>query len=172
MRAAIVGDAAAYRRFLGSVTPFLRALVRRHVSRAGLTIGDAEDVVQEVLLAIHLKRHTWDQSRPISPWISVISRNKFVDALRRRGYRTNIPIEDVIETLTVEDKEEGLNGSDLDRLLKRLSARQRDIVRSISMEGASARQTAERLNMSEGAVRVALHRALKTLAALYRSDTT
>jgi hypothetical protein len=62
--------------------------------------------------------------------------NKFVDGLRRRGYRADIPIENVIETLTVEEKEEGLDGYDLDRLLARLSGRQRDVVRSISIEGA------------------------------------
>ena len=106
-----------------------------------------------------------------SPFNSVIARNKFIDAVRRRGYRADIPIETVIETLTAEDRDEELDGRGLDRLMERLSGRQRDIVRSISMEGASARQTAQRLNMSEGAVRVALHRALKTLAALYSSDT-
>jgi RNA polymerase sigma-70 factor (ECF subfamily) len=100
----------------------------------------------------------------------VIARNKLIDALRRHKYRADIPIENVIETLTAEVRQEGFDGRDLDRLLGRLSSRQRDIVRSISIEGASARQTAERLNMSEGAVRVALHRALKTLAALYLSD--
>ena len=171
MRAAISGDALAYRQFLGSVMPFLRALVHRRVARAGLAVGCTEDVVQEVLLAIHLKRDTRDQSRPISPWISVIARNKLIDALRRRKYRADIPIENVIETLRAEEREEGFDGRDLDRLLGKLSSRQRDIVRSISIEGASARQTAERLNMSEGAVRVALHRALKMLAALYLSDT-
>jgi RNA polymerase sigma-70 factor (ECF subfamily) len=49
-----------------------------------------------------------------------------------------------------------------------LKVRQREIVKSISIEGRSARETADRLGMSEGAVRVALHRALKTLAILYR----
>lgn len=170
MRAAISGDAVAYRRFLGSVTRSLRAMARRRIARAGLAVGDAEDVVQEVLLAIHLKRHTWDQSRPIGPWISAIARNKFIDSLRRRGARADVPIENVVETLAAEEKEEGLGQHDLDRLLGRLRGRQRDIVRLVSMEGVSARQTAERLHMSEGAVRVALHRALRALAALYRSD--
>src|SRR5258708_7023181 len=125
MCAAISGDAVAYRRFLGSVTPSLRALARRRVARAGLAVGDAEDVVQEVLLAIHLKRHTWDQSRPIGPWISAIARNKFIDALRRRGSRAEIPIENVIETLAAPEKQEGLGRQDLERLLDRLSGQQR-----------------------------------------------
>ncbi len=55
-------------------------------------------------------------------------------------------------------------------MLERLSERQRDIVRSLSLNGASVRETAQRLAMSEGAVRVSLHRALATLAALYRRN--
>lgn len=170
MRAAIAGDAAAYRRFLGAVTPILRAGARRSVMRTG-SAGDAEDIVQEILLAIHLKRHTWDMDRPIGPWIAAITRNKIIDALRRRGHRSEIPIEDVIENLPASEGDAALEQQDLARMLERLDDRQRDIVRSVSVEGASVRETAERLHMSEGAVRVALHRALKALAALYRSDS-
>jgi RNA polymerase sigma-70 factor (ECF subfamily) len=63
-----------------------------------------------------------------------------------------------------------LDRLDAEHMLERLKDPQRDIVRSISIQGTSVRETAERLKMSEGAVRVALHRALKSLAALYRSD--
>jgi RNA polymerase sigma-70 factor (ECF subfamily) len=58
---------------------------------------------------------------------------------------------------------------DMDALLARLKTQQREIVRSISVNGNSIRETAERLQMTEGAVRVALHRALKALGAIYRS---
>lgn len=170
MRAAMAGDADAYRRFLGAVTPVLRAAVRRRSAQAGLSAGDAEDVVQEVLLAIHLKRGTWDASRPIGPWISAIARNKIVDSLRRRGRAATMPIDEVIDTLQAEDHVAPGDGLDTERLLKRLKARERDIVRSISIEGESVRDTALRLGMTEGAVRVALHRALKNLAAFYRGD--
>jgi RNA polymerase sigma-70 factor (ECF subfamily) len=57
---------------------------------------------------------------------------------------------------------------DVDRMLDKLDGRQRDLVRSISIEGRSVQETAKRLNMSEGAVRVALHRAINGLTALYR----
>src|SRR5271157_5484066 len=68
MRAAVNGDAGAYRQFLASLAPVLRATARRNCARVGLDGGEAEDVVQETLLAIHLKRHTWDLDRPIGPW--------------------------------------------------------------------------------------------------------
>jgi RNA polymerase sigma factor (sigma-70 family) len=170
MRAAISGDADAYRRFLQAVTPHLRVMARRRCERFGAPSSDAEDVVQEVLLAIHLKRGTWDSSRPIGPWISTIVRNKMIDSLRRRGRHIDVPIENVIDTLESEPQADGLEHQDVERLLGRLKQQQRDIVQSISVDGVSVRETAERLHMTDGAVRVALHRALKTLAALYRSD--
>ncbi|MBK8176284.1 MAG: sigma-70 family RNA polymerase sigma factor [Rhodospirillales bacterium] len=172
MRSAISGDALAYRRFLVAVTPFLRAMAYRNFQRAGVGNADAEDVVQDVLLAIHLKRHTWDQARPIGPWVSAIARNKLIDALRRRGRRIEVPIETVIENLKAEEADDHLSRHDIERMLASLKDRQRDIVRALSVDGSSVRQTAERLNMSEGAVRVALHRALKSLAALYRDDAS
>jgi RNA polymerase sigma factor (sigma-70 family) len=171
MRAAIKGDAGAYRRFLVSVTPCLRSMAQRRCRIAGVSEGDAEDIVQEVLLAIHLKRSTWDQSRPIGPWIATITRNKFVDMLRRRGRHIVVPIEEFAEVPRAEEKEPSLSAREMDQLLAKLKTQQRDIVKSISIDGRSVRDTATRLNMSEVAVRVGLHRALKRLALLYRSQT-
>ena len=170
MRAAINGNSAAYRRLLVSLTPALRTVTRRNCARIGLDGGDAEDVVQEVLLAIHLKRHTWDPDRPIGPWIMTITRNKLIDARRRRGNRHVQHVDDLADILTAEGSDDAMDRHDLDRLLDKLGERPRDLVRSLSVEGRSVQETAERLNMSEGAVRVALHRAIKTLAALYRGD--
>jgi RNA polymerase sigma-70 factor (ECF subfamily) len=170
MRLANSGDAAAYHKFLGSIVPFVRASSRKNCARVGLADGDAEDIVQEVLLALHLKRHTWDQDRAIGPWIAAITRNKVIDALRRRGHRIIIALDDVVEDLAEKETSDPLDQRDLERMFLKLNDRQRDIVKSVSLDGTSIRATAERLQMSEGAVRVALHRALKTLATLYRSS--
>lgn len=171
MRAAMSGDAQAYHRFLSAVTPYLRAMAKRRCDQFGAPASEAEDVVQEVLIAVHLKRGSWDPIRPIGPWLSTIVRNKLIDSLRRRGRHVNVPIEDVIATLEAEERTDNLDRLDVDHMMEKLKSPQRDIVRSISIEGTSVRETAERLKMSEGAVRVALHRALKSLAALYRSET-
>lgn len=170
MRAAMTGDAGAYRRFLVSITPHVRAVARSRCRSLGTPEGEAEDVVQEVLLTIHLKRASWDQLRPIGPWIAAIARNKLIDAVRRRGRHIQIPIEDVSHVLPTEEQGTKFPSRDIDRLLELLKARQREIVRSISLNGDSIPETAKRLHMTEGAVRVALHRALKALGALYRSS--
>ncbi|MCS0504849.1 sigma-70 family RNA polymerase sigma factor [Ancylobacter mangrovi] len=168
MRRAIDGDSAAYHRFLSAVTPHLRSLARRRCAAFGAPASEAEDIVQEVLLAVHLKRGTWDPARPIGPWLATIVRNKLIDALRRRGRETSVPVEDIAELPALDDRTDGSDRIDVEHMLDKLKEPQRDIVRSISLEGAGVRETAQRLSMSEGAVRVALHRALKSLAAIYR----
>jgi RNA polymerase sigma-70 factor (ECF subfamily) len=60
MRAGNAGDADCYRRLLLQLTPVLRAVARRGLASAGMADTDVEDVVQETLLAIHLKRQSWD----------------------------------------------------------------------------------------------------------------
>lgn len=168
MRASLEGDSAAYRRLLTELTPHIRAMARRHSRRFGTIGNEMEDMVQEVLLTLHLKRGTWDQSRPLGPWLSAIVRNKLVDILRQRGRHVTVPLEDVNEGLAAPEEQDNLQAYDIDRMIDQLKGSQKEIVRSISVEGSSVRETADRLNMTEGAVRVALHRALQALAAAYR----
>jgi RNA polymerase sigma-70 factor, ECF subfamily len=56
----------------------LRASAQKNLPRYGAASCDVEDVVQETLLAIHLKRHTWDRNWPIGPWIAAIVGNNFI----------------------------------------------------------------------------------------------
>lgn len=169
MRAALAGDTGAYRKFLHAVAPYIRAVARSRCRRLGVLESEVEDIVQEVLLTIHLKQGTWDPSRQIGPWVSAITRNKIIDAFRRRGRRIDVPLEDVIDILQAEDQLPEILTREIDFLLGQLTCRQQEIVRSISVNGTSIRETAGRLKMTEVAVRVSLHRALKTLGALYRS---
>jgi RNA polymerase sigma-70 factor (ECF subfamily) len=165
MRAALSGDANAYERLLKELAPALRAIARRAIARSGAAI-DAEDIVQETLIAVHLKRHTWIATEPIGPWVRAIARHKAIDALRRRGRHVHVPVEDFEEVLAAEDAGPDFPRQDLARHLHRLPARQREVIQSIALDGYSIRATAGRFNMSEGAVRVALHRAVGALAAI------
>jgi RNA polymerase sigma-70 factor (ECF subfamily) len=168
MRAAMAGDEAAYRTFLKAIALSVRAAARRNLARYGLDAADGEDVVQDTLLAIHLKRQTWDQDRPIGPWISAIARNKMIDLMRRRGRAIKVPIDDVAESLAAEEASAALEGYEVGRMLENLNVKQRSVVRALAVDGASVRETAERLNMTESAIRVTLHRAVKALAVIYR----
>lgn len=145
----------------------LRIQVSHAMRRAGRGNSDIEDVVQEALLAVHLKRHTWDATRPFSPWVKAVTHYKLVDTLRRK--RFDISIDDLGDTIP-EAESRASDLGDAEKLVARLNLRQQAIVRAISMEGHPPSEVAGKLGMSEGALRVALHRALKQLAELYRGD--
>ncbi|HML28432.1 MAG TPA: sigma-70 family RNA polymerase sigma factor [Hyphomicrobium sp.] len=172
MRAAIAGDENAYHKLLSELSMVLRGVVRRGFAGIGVPRDDVEDVVQDVLLAIHLKRHTWDQSMPLGPWVSAIARNKMIDDLRRRGRRPEVAVDLTEFDIEGEDQQSSIDARDVERILDGLSDKNRDIVRSISIDGHSARDVAERLGMTEVAVRVALHRSLKALAETYQEKKT
>lgn len=165
MRAANSGDAASYEQLLRILAPVLRATARRAVARSGAA-AEAEDIVQETLIAIHLKRHTWIESEPIGPWIRAIARHKFIDALRRRGRHKHVPLEDFQDLLAADDVTPAYPLRDVARHLDQLPPRQREVLQAIALESQSIRETAGRFKMSEGAVRVALHRAVAALAAI------
>jgi RNA polymerase sigma-70 factor (ECF subfamily) len=166
MERSLQGDSRAYEQLLVLLTVGLRSVVHGRARAAGL---DAEDVVQEVLLALHLKRGTWKTGTPVAPWVAAIARNKIVDALRRRGQRTEVSIESVVATLWTETGDDGRDANDVEHMLERLNDRQRQVVRAVSLEGYSAQEVAQRLQMSEVAVRVTLHRSLKALAKIFRT---
>jgi RNA polymerase sigma-70 factor, ECF subfamily len=170
MRSAISGDAAAYHRLLKAVTPVLRAAARRGLARAGQPVDQSEDIVQDILLAVHLKRHTWDVNAPFAPWLFTIARNKLIDALRRRGKRIFVNVDELAETLPAEVTEETASSSEVAAQLSSLPVRQREVLQSIAVESASIKETAARFSMSEGAVRVALHRGLANLTAKLRES--
>lgn len=168
LHAADRGDSAAYRRFWDQVSPVMRGIVR---ARAGGLGDDAcEDIVQEVLLAIHLKRHTWQADKPLRPWLYAIARHKVVDAFRKRGRRVQLPIEDFAGVLPAVSGPDPFERHDAERLIERLDERSAEVLKGMALAGEDSAAVGLRLNMSDGAVRVALHRALKRLAVLRESE--
>src|SRR5271157_6241008 len=172
MKAAMAGDETVYRRLLEELGRSVRAMARAAFARARLGDADIEDAVQETLLAIHLKRHTWHPGQKLGPWVNAIARHKIIDAMRRRGARRADPIEDFQDFLAAPQEEDPHDLSDAKRLMETLNPRQRDIVQSISLDGQSIAATATRLSMTEVAVRVALHRALKAMGAAWRRSVS
>lgn len=172
MNASLDGDTAAYRCLLEEVTPAIRAAALQACRKYGAFSSEIEDVVQDTLLAIHLKRNTWKRSEPVGPWISAIARNKLIDSLRRRNRQAGFDMEVLPDDIPEEAASEFESIRDIGQLLAKLSERDQTIVRLVSIEGRSARETSVQLNMTEGATRVALHRALKRLAEYIRRQNS
>ena len=166
MRAALKGDEAAYAAFLRMGADAARRVVRYRL--APYSAVSPEDVVQETLLAVHLKRHTWRVSDPILPWFMSITRYKIVDACRRQRVRLGLPIDDFADTLAAPDSgSEGAAGRQIERAVDTLSEGQKKVVRAIAIEGRSIRETAAALDMKETAVRFAFQRRLSAIAATF-----
>ena len=170
MRAERRGDAAAYQRLLEEIAEMLRRLVRYRLAQLGLNAHETEDVVQEVLIGLHTKRHTWDEARPFLPWLHAITHYKLIDAVRQMKretrHRINLTFDEFAEMFEApaEDLDRAL--LNVDRHLARLPEGQQVVVRALAVEGASVKATADRLQTSEGAIRVTFHRALQRLMAL------
>lgn len=160
LRAAIEGDEKAYAEFLRDVARLVRGFARRNIAHGGI---DPEDIVQETLLAVHMKRHTWLCDSPVKPWLYAIARYKLVDAFRRRGRRAEVEIDEIAETFA-EPEPEIVRDWEIDRALSTLAPGQRTVVSAVSVQGRSISETAKSLGMSETAVRVALHRGLAAIA--------
>lgn len=169
MRAGLGGDAAAYERLLGEVAGALRVVARRRLARMGLDPSEAEDVVQEALIAMHTKRHTWDEARPILPWVHAIARHKLLDAARRSGRARRAvvdwPVEELADRAAAPEARRVLP-AEAERMLGLLPERQGGVVRALAVEGRSVADVARALGVGEGAVRVAMHRGLARLARL------
>lgn len=175
LAAANAGDGRAFARFLRGVTPTIRQVVR---ARAGSLPHDRqEDVVQDVLIAIHLKRHTWHPGAPVRPWVYAIARYKAIDALRRGSAQpVHLPIDDAVNVGGAPGADAAATGTEaddgaLDALLARIDDRSARLVRAVALDGETTETAGARLGLRAGAARVALHRAIKKLTALHRSDT-
>lgn len=164
LAAAQRGDARAYDRLLRDCLPLLRAIARRRIADH----AEAEDAVQDTLLTVHRMLATYDPSRPARPWIAAIAERRCIDRLRRRGRsagREN-PIDDHAETLAAPA---GVTGEDrvanrqLRDAVAELPESQRTALRLAKLEDLPLADAAQRSGMSVGALKVATHRALKTL---------
>lgn len=165
----LAGDAPAYHACLEELSAYLRAFLRRRLTRLP---DEVEDLVQETLLAVHNQRHTYDAGQPLTAWVHAIARYKLVDMLRRRSVREalNDPLEDELAVFAASDTEAADAQRDLARLLERLPDQQRLPIIHMKLGGLSVIETARLTGMSESAVKVGVHRGLKALAVMIRSE--
>jgi RNA polymerase sigma-70 factor (ECF subfamily) len=166
MSAGLNGDNIAYRRLLTTLSGNLRAYFRGRLARSGRSVEETEDLVQEALIAVHVRRHTYDPGRPLTPWMYAIARYKLIDYLRRtRSSMADYPIESAEEIIASDDNTTVESSLDLTKLLASLPERMRLAIQYVKIEGLSVAEAAARCEISESAVKVNVHRGLKALAA-------
>ncbi len=163
MAAAQAGHAAAYRRLLDEVRHWLKGFYARRLPPAMV-----EDAVQDTLIAIHEKRHTYDPERPFKPWLMAVARYKWIDRLRSMSRSRT---EELPEEIAVEDHESSVTSSVvLARLMTELKPAQAEAIRLVKIEGFSVEEASERTGQSGSLIKVNIHRGLARLAAIVQKQ--
>jgi RNA polymerase sigma factor (sigma-70 family) len=166
MMRSLAGDARATRVLLTALAEQLRNYFRRRMPAGSDGI---EDLVQETLLAMHVKRETFDPAGRVTVWVYAIARHKLCDWYRHRRLNVTLPVEELDALLVQDAPEELANRADLARLLSGLPEKQATAIRCTKIDGLSLLETAARTGQSEGAVKVAVHRGLRRLAQLIKA---
>ena len=165
MRSAQDGDRAAYADLLRQIVPLLRVMVRQGFRQS----ADVEDIVQDILLSLHAVRATYDPQRPFLPWLRAIARNRIADSGRRyfRRRANEVPAADHPETFAVAEtnREMDVFGDPqaLRQAIARLPSGQRRAIEAVKLKEMSLREASAATGMSVGALKVAVHRGLKSL---------
>ncbi|MFZ1742440.1 MAG: sigma-70 family RNA polymerase sigma factor [Pontixanthobacter sp.] len=154
------GDKQAYTVLLTEVQLWLERFFRRRSAPHQI-----DDLVQEVMMAVHNKRATYDPARPFLPWLAAIARYRWVDHLRK-VYRN---AEDALEDYDApHDSEEDaiMARLSLARMFVHIPDKQAEVIEMVKIEGLSIKEAAGRSGQTEAAVKVNIHRGLKRLSAL------
>jgi RNA polymerase sigma factor (sigma-70 family) len=154
------GDRQSYSVLLESSSRWLSRYFSRKVPP-----GQIEDLIQDVLLAVHQKRSTYDAARPFLPWLAAIARYRWLDSLRR-VYRAEVQVPDGLEAIDDGDEEAVMARLSLESLFRRLPPAQAQAIELVKIEGRSIREASARCGQSEPLVKVNIHRGLRKLAAL------
>lgn len=166
--AGLGGDPAAHRAFLGAAAGLLRGYFRNRLRNAP---EDAEDLLQETLVALHTKRDTYDPNFPLTAWMYAIARYRLIDHLRRTRRRGP---HDSIDDVDPGAEDHHIDASDAKRdvatLLAKLPVKQQQAIRLVKLEEKSVREAADLTGFSESDIKISIHRGMKTLMRLMGAE--
>jgi RNA polymerase sigma factor (sigma-70 family) len=159
MAAAQTGDSRAYEQLLRELDRWLRHYFARRLPGPA-----SEDATQDVLLAIHNKRHTYEPTRSFGAWAMAIARDKWIDRVRDASRFAPLSLDDEIP---IEDHgEAAISAAALDDLLGRLKPAQASVIRLVKLRGMSIARASGATGQSAALVKINIHRGLKKLTAL------
>jgi RNA polymerase sigma-70 factor (ECF subfamily) len=170
--AAVNGNAGAIEGVLRWIRPLVLRYCRTRVGGQERTFTCADDVAQEVCIAVLTALPTYrDQGRPFLAFVYGIAAHKVADAHRSAARNRAEPVPEVPDMTYLTDGPEahvmsGECAGQMARLLESVSDKQREILHLRVVVGLSVEETAEAVGSTPGAVRVAQHRALNRLREL------
>jgi RNA polymerase sigma-70 factor (ECF subfamily) len=152
------GDEGFFRHLVESTSPALRRFVGGYVA----DLDAVEDVLQDVWVAVFLKRRSFRGAASLMNWIYSIARNRCLSILRRTNLEQSCAWA-VIAPIDQPSPLEMVEFTDtMDRFqtaLRMLPSRQREVLHSRVTRQESTRETATALACSERAVKSALFHA-------------
>lgn len=171
MKRAQDGDKVAYEHLMIEMTPYLRSLAAARLR----TPSAIEDAVQDVLMAIHALRHTYDPARPFEPWLVTIARRRVIDAYRREARRSGRETVFEAKHETFAGDEANFNDETADRqvlldAIEKLPPNQRDAIRLLKLEERSLKEAAAMTGLSIATLKVSTHRAIRKLKQMFETQ--
>jgi len=173
---AVDGDRAAVDGVLRWVRPLVVRYCRARVGRQEKTFASADDVAQEVCLAVLTALPSYrDEGRPFLAFVYGIAAHKVADAHRSAARNRAEPVPEIPDSPSLADgpEQRAIRAELAERMTKLLSMlpdKQREILVLRVVVGLSAEETAEAVGSTPGAVRVAQHRALGRLRKVLASE--
>jgi RNA polymerase sigma-70 factor (ECF subfamily) len=159
----LVGDEAAHRAFLTEAAALLRAFFRNRLRGRP---EDAEDLVQETLVALHTKRDSYDPAYPLTAWMYAIARYRLIDYFRRAKHRNHASL----DGHDPGRDDPAYDASDAKRdvavLLAKLPEKQRRAIELVKLQEKSISEASELTGFTESDIKVSIHRGLKALMRL------
>ena len=157
------GDEQAYRELLAELGEVIAAYLYSRFGRLEMT----EECVQECLISIHFARHTYDQARPFRPWLFALVRNQAIDMLRSQN-RYRVMIDQRSQYREGQKSLEDVVGKD--SIFAALAPNHREALLLTKVVGLSVAEVAKKLNLSESAVKVRVHRAIHASRKLLEAE--
>lgn len=160
------GDKSAYHDLLKNLNSFLTNYLKKRIFNS----SEIEEVIQEILLAVHKSKHTYDSSKSFMSWFMSIVEYKIIDYIRT--------IEKNKKTMSIDDLNLLMNGFNLNSDLKidieialnKLNSKEKAIFNLLKTEGQSVQQVAKEMNLTESNVKIIAHRAYINLKKILGGD--
>ena len=161
------GDQKSYATFLERIAAMLRTHLQKSVNPGRVSREQIEDLVQDVLMAVHQKRSTYRTDLPLMPWLYSITRYRLIDSYRAEGRKPLIhSFEDGFDAESIADdstSDDGMARADLEIVMGCLSAKQKQVLHLAKVEELPLAEVGSKMNMSLSAVKVTIHRAMEAL---------
>ena len=157
------GDKKAYQQLLKDIMPFIKSVVSGSLANPDWV----DDLTQNILISVHKSLATYSPDRPFKPWLSAIINFRHKDFLRAHYAKNKdkqVPFDEaLLDKQHVTNPDHAGEYKDIEKALADLPKKQRTIFKKIKIEGYTAKEVANQMDMSVSAVKVSAHRTMNKL---------